>query len=359
MKYWKDYEGHKVDLIGQRKKFDNTIYTFDIETTSYLILYGKQLSPEKYLDLTDQERSDALFQSTMYIWMFGINDQVYYGRTWEDFRLFLDRLEYYGTSEKKFCFVHNLSYEFQFLRNEFDFDMVFARKSRHVIKAILQDYNIEFRCSYYLSNVNLDKLSKVYQLPTEKLVGNLDYNTPRCYKTNLTQKELAYCENDAKVVYDYIKFLLTKYENLKDIPNTSTGFVRKELKESLRKDYAYRNMTRKSININPHVYNMLVDSFAGGYAHANRLYSGEVIKNVTSYDYVSSYPYCLVSEMYPATEFKPCKITKLNQLLPTLAYLIRIKFYDIESKYFNSIISVSKCHKGSNIRQDNRAYYKS
>lgn len=31
-----DYE-----IIGTRKKYDNTIYTFDIETTSYLIVNRK------------------------------------------------------------------------------------------------------------------------------------------------------------------------------------------------------------------------------------------------------------------------------------------------------------------------------
>lgn len=259
MKYWIDYEGHDYKLIGQRKPHDSTIYTFDIETTSYIILYGKQLSPDKYLKLSEKERQDCIFQSTMYIWMCGVNNEVYYGRTWKDFRLFLDRLEFYGTTEKKYFFVHNLAYEFQFLRNEFDFDVVFARKSRKVIKATLLDYNIEFRCTYYLSNVSLDNLSKVYMLPTSKLVGNLDYNTQRSCLTTLTEKELAYCENDCLVVYDYICFLLKTYSTLKEIPMTSTGFVRKELKEKLRKDYEYRNKTRKSINIDGHIYNMLIE----------------------------------------------------------------------------------------------------
>lgn len=77
------------------------------------------------------------------------------------------------------------------------------------------------------------------------------------------------------------------------------------------------------------------------------------MKNVTSYDFTSSYPYCLVSEKYPASTFKPCKIKNINKLLPNLAYIIRIKIYNIESKYFNSIISISKCHSAKNIRRDN------
>lgn len=155
------------------------------------------------------------------------------------------------------CIIYG--YEFTFLRNEFLFDTVFARKSRKVIKATLLDFNIEFRCSLYLSNVALDKLSDVYQLPTKKLVGNLDYNIQRSSITTLTEKELAYCENDCLVVYDYISFLLKTYKTLKQIPMTSTGFVRKELFEKLRKNYKYRNITRRSINTDGHIYNMLVD----------------------------------------------------------------------------------------------------
>ena len=64
------------------------------------------------------------------------------------------------------------------------------------------------------------------------------------------------------------------YLTLKEIPMTSTGFVRKELKEKLRKDYEYRNKTRKSINIDGHVYNMLIERICSvGYTHANWLYS--------------------------------------------------------------------------------------
>ena len=41
MEYWTEYQGHIPDIQGKRKKFDNTVYTFDIETTSYLILNNK------------------------------------------------------------------------------------------------------------------------------------------------------------------------------------------------------------------------------------------------------------------------------------------------------------------------------
>ena len=263
MIYWNNYFGHDVDIRGTRKKFDNTIYSFDIETTSFLILNGKQIPACDYLKLTKQEQENCIFMSNMYIWMFSINDVVYYGRTWEEFKSFLLRLEWYGTSELKIVYVHNLPYEFEFLRNCFRFKSVFGRKARKPMKATLEDFNIEFRCSLILTNSKLEDLPKNYDLKVEKLVGNLNYDIQRNSKSKLTEKELKYCENDCLVIYEYIKKELEQYENLKAIPLTNTGHVRKELKEKIMNNYTYRNNVRKSINTDGHVYNLLLDAFQG------------------------------------------------------------------------------------------------
>lgn len=261
MKYWKEYYGHKPDIKGKRNKYDNTIYTFDIETTSFLILDGDQIAPNKYLDLSEKEQERSLPMSNMYIWMLGINDTVYYGRNWQELDYFLMNIEYYATGYKKFIYVHNLSYEFQFLRNHFKIDQIFSRKSRKVMKFTLEKYNFEFRCSYYMSGVALEKLSDIYGLNTKKLVGELDYNIQRNSKTQLNENELSYCENDCLVVYEYIQKELEQYGTLKNIPLTSTGHVRKELKEKIEKDYKYKNYVKKAINTDPHIYSLLCSAF--------------------------------------------------------------------------------------------------
>lgn len=353
MIWWKEYEGHVPIILGQRNKYDNTIYTFDIETTSFLISKGKQISPDKYLDLSDKEQQESIPMSNMYIWMFGINDKVYYGRTWKELDLFLNRIEYFSTTCKKYVFVHNLSYEFQFMRNYFKMTNVFSRKSRKVMKFELEDYNFEFRCSYYMSNVSLEKLSDIYMLDTKKLTGELDYNIQRNSFTKLNEKELAYCENDCLVVYEYIKKELEYYETIKNLPLTSTGHVRKELKEKIKKDYRYKSYVKKSINTNPHIYNLLIDAFAGGYTHANWTLADEIIKNVDSYDFTSSYPYVMTCYKFPGSEFKKCNIKSINQILPQFAYLVRVKFKNIKSKYFNNFISQSKCKYLYNAKYDN------
>lgn len=353
MKYWKEYCGHEVEILGKKKKYDNTIYTFDIETSSFLILNGKQIKACDYLKLTKQEQEDCLFYSNMYIWMLGINNDVYYGRTWEELKAFMLRIESWATNEKKYIFVHNLSYEFQFLRNVFKFKEVFSRKSRKLIRCEIEEFNFEFRCSYMMSNAKLEKLPDIYGLDVEKLVGYLDYTKIRHSLTELTEKELSYCENDCLVVYKYIKKELETYETLKNLPLTSTGHVRKELKELIEKDWDYKNKVRKSINIDGHVYNLLIEAFAGGYTHANWTKADEIIKDVTSFDFTSSYPYVMTTCKFPATQFKRCYIKDKSQMVDCFAYIVYVKFKGIKCKYFNNFISQSKCKRISKGRYDN------
>ena len=342
MLYWTSYSKHESDIRGIRKKFDNNIYTFDIETTSYLILDGNVYNNLDYLKFSDDEKDNSIKCSCMYIWMFGINDTVYYGRTWNEFRDFLSRLES-NISELKYIYVHNLSFEFQFLKSNFHFKEVSARKSRKVMSATMRDFNIQFKCSYMLSNCALAYIPKVFNLNVEKKVGDLDYNRLRHSETLLTNKEMGYCEYDCLVLYEYIKKEREDYGDIKHIPLTSTGKVRRELKELVQKDFRYKRLMYKAINTDPHIYNMLMDAFFGGYTHANYIWADTILKNVNSYDETSAYPYVLVSHKFPSTEFKKSSIKKVEDMSRKCAYLLRVKFKNIKCKYYNTFISMSKC----------------
>lgn len=260
MLFYTEFDKHNADLVGIKKRVDNTIYTFDIETTSYMILDGEILPAIKYLDLTKKEQDRCEFKSCMYIWMFGINDTVYYGRTWQELKTFLIRLNYYNP-HKKILFIHNLSFEFQYLKTQFRFKNVVARKAHKVMKCEFEDYNFEVHCSYLMSNCALKQLPKVFMLPVEKKVGDLDYTLLRTPKTVLSDKELGYCEYDCLVVYHYIKRELETYKQVDKIPITSTGHVRRELKNITNLDWNYKKKVRKSINTNPHIFNLLQDAF--------------------------------------------------------------------------------------------------
>lgn len=343
MLYYKNYSYHESHILGKKsKKIDNNIYSFDIETTSYIKLNGKLYNASCYENFNKKQRESSEFYSIMYIWMFSINETVYYGRTWDDLKEFLELLSQ-NVPEKKIVFVHNLSYEFQFLRSQFDFKNVFARTKRKVMKATLNYYNIEFHCTYFMTNISLEKLADTFKLPIKKLVGNLDYDIIRVPTTKLNDNELAYCENDCLVIYHYIKLELEDYLRVDKIPITSTGKVRKQLQELVYKDIGYRRNIRKSININPHIYNLLIESFQGGYTHANWIFADEVIENVDSFDFTSSYPYVMTSFKYPMSEFVKDNIKSVTDMYRLYAYLLVVRFKNIKCKYYNNFISSSKC----------------
>ena len=352
MIYYKDFKKYEVKLSGKRKKVDQNIYTFDIETTSFIELNSKYYKGIMYDKLTEDEKKLSIPHSTMYIWMFSINDTVYFGRTWEQFREFIRMLDDYNPY-KKIIFVHNLSFEFQYLYPVIEFEKVFARKSHKVIYAEAKNFNIEFRCTYMMSNCSLEKLPSVYNLPVKKLVGNLDYTQIRHSDTPLTDEELAYCENDCLVVYEYIKFELLTYGDVSKLPKTSTGHVRKELKDLTMKDYAYKSRVRRAVNTDPHIYNLLVSAFMGGYTHSNYVFTDEIIKDVDSWDITSSYPYVMVAYKFPSSEFRRVHIETVKDMSINYAYLLRVKFKNARCKYYNSFISASKCMNLRGAKYDN------
>ena len=354
MLYWDLYNGvgHSPDIRGKRKYYDNNIYTFDIETSSYYILDGEVYPAITYDKLSEKDKNRCIKRSHMYIWMFGINDIVYYGRTWDELKLFLKRLDDH-INDRKYVFIHNLAFEFQYLKSNFHFDEVSARKSHKVITAIMKDYNIMLKCSYMMSNVGLKYLPKMFDLPVEKKVGDLDYSLIRNPNTPMSEKELGYCEYDCLVLYHYILKELDVYEDVKHIPTTNTGKVRRELQDLTRTNFKYRRVVNKAINTNPIIYNRLCEAFLGGYTHANWIYADEVLHNVDSYDIASSYPYVLVTQKYPNSEFRPCKIKKREEMSRRLAYLLVVKFKNVKCKYYNNFISASKCREIRGAKYDN------
>lgn len=101
----------------------------------------------------------------------------------------------------------------------------------------------------------------------------MDYSLIRTPATELTELEMGYCENDILVLYYYIKYELETYEDVKHIPNTSTGHVRRELKEKIEKDYSYKRLCRKSINTDPHIFNLLQMAFMRSGTHTHHMFS--------------------------------------------------------------------------------------
>ena len=67
----------------------------------------------------------------MYFWGFDLNGLCCYGRTWEEFVNYLNRISKIldlNVNRRLIIYVHNLGFEFQFMRKWFTFIKVLARE---------------------------------------------------------------------------------------------------------------------------------------------------------------------------------------------------------------------------------------
>lgn len=118
-------------------------------------------------------------------------------------------------------------------------EKVFAIKRRTPITALTTD-GIQFKCSYILSGLSLEKVAEnLTQHKIQKLVGDLDYSKIRHSETEIKTSELPYMVNDVRIVVAYIWELMEKEGSITKIPMTATGFVRRHCKEILTKNKKY------------------------------------------------------------------------------------------------------------------------
>jgi len=336
--------------IKSNKRKGNATYVdiecaFDVETTSTIV--------------------DGEKVGFMYAWTFGIknNENIVHGRTWKQFRELVNYLQkFYNLKEDRrlIVYIHNLSYEFQFMRKWFTWKQVFGTDSRKPITATTKS-GIEFRDSYILSGKSLsDVADSLVHHEIKKLKGELDYTKVRHQNTVLFTKELEYMRNDVLIILYYINEQRRIYGNISKIPLTNTARVRNYIrhncyytntdhkKTSRGKRTDYRNLMLK-LQLTRDVYEKSKDGFMGGFTHANPSYANEVIEDVASYDLISSYPAAMLSEQFPMSEGISTKLTKdkdLNHYIKQgYALLFDVRFKDLISKIdFENYISESKCH---------------
>ena len=104
---FKEYEAIKT---YKKVSYINMPVSFDIETTSFISEYSEKVA-------------------IMYVWTLGINGYCFIGRTWEEFIEALESISGYlalNNERRIIIYVHNLAYEFQFIRKHFEWLKVFS-----------------------------------------------------------------------------------------------------------------------------------------------------------------------------------------------------------------------------------------
>lgn len=372
VKYLHEIKNDKTALKGNNKGiyYYNIAVSFDIETSSFyrdsdgIIFNYDQIS---HLNQKDAAKLEKI--NIMYIWQFSLQGRVFMGRTWEEFtdmiNLISDVLEL-NKKRRFIIYVQNLSYEFQFMRKLFNWTNVFSLDLRKPLYC-LTDTFVEFRCSKLLSGFSLALIGKnLLKYKVEKLTGDLDYTKIRHSKTPLTELELRYCVNDVLVVTSYIQELIEQTGYIYKIPLTNTGFVRNYTrtlclftgKDGKKvKNHKYIDMI-SDLQINDiSEFNALKRAFSGGFTHANSYYTGEVMENVYSFDFTSSYPAVMVAEKFPMSRGVSIKVKNMMHfytLLEKYCCIFDIEFIGLISKQnFENPISTSRCFVRENVTENN------
>lgn len=315
---------------------------FDIETTT----------------LTDDPQNPL---ATMYAWTLGLNGLVMLGRTWDDLMSVMDVIKsvmHLSDTRLLPVYVHNLAFDWQFLRKHLEWTDVFAMETLKPMYAICDGF--KFLCSYVLTGKTLAECG--HDLTTyrvEKQTGDLDYRLKRHCKTPLTEDEKRYCVYDVLVVMAVIQEKIEEEGTVAKIPLTKTAYARRTCRKNclfpskngqpdLGAHQRYMRMM-SSLTLTHPEYVLAKRAFAGGFTHANAWYVGEVQRDITSYDFTSSYPAVMVCKKYPMsrgmlTEGRDITPAKFETYIRSYCCIMDLEFTDIKESFVHDhYISASRC----------------
>lgn len=348
------YEMIELSIAGcpqvlKRRYRDKSIHyfncacSFDIEATSFIDSHNEKCA-------------------TMYEWTLGLNGLCMIGRTWQEFINVIDVIVdsmLLNKYRRLIIGVHNLGYEFQFMRHYFEWEKVFAVDLRKPVYALTTN-GIEFRDTLILSGYKLETVGKnLHTYKVSKMVGDLDYKKIRNSKTQLTEKEIGYCINDVKVVMAYLQECIDSEGSIAKIPLTKTGYIRRfvrndcfgnDIKENYKR-YDYMALMQ-NLTIKPDEYKQQKRAFCGGFVHASPFYSGTVCEDVMSMDITSSYPTQLCLPKFPMSKGEKHVIESKQDFensIKLYCCLFDLELENVESKFmYDSYISRSRCIRCEN-----------
>lgn len=329
MVYYKEFVfPSTVPIVkGSQGTFVNVPCSFDIETSSWYY------------------RNEKV--ANMYIWQFGFDNTAVYGKTWEELKDWFDMLHIFlslNDGYKLIVYVHNLGYEFQFLKGHFTIEKLFAREKRRPMYFSIGQ--LLFKDSLILSGLSLDKTLKECNSEHLKTDG-LDYSKLRHSETPLTDEELEYCENDVLGLNDFIRKEMNKNGDISKIPTTKTGYVRRYVRNKCLSNPKYGTELREQLTTDPKIFDLMRKCFSGAYTHGNNTKIGIVCEDVGSYDFTSSYPAVMLRHKYPCSRFNRLTIIGANDLIELstkYCTLIHATLYKLRATNSIHPLSKHKCH---------------
>lgn len=265
--------------------------------------------------------------SIMYHWQFLIGDCYFTGRTWSLFNRFMAYLKQVLRDKKLMIMVHNLAYDGKFIASAAGIDLSEvsvegAEKNPYDAKIWYKANwdNLQFRCSYALTNQSLEDLTE--GLEHEKIQG-FDYLKKRFPWTELDDKELEYLEHDVRGLQEGIEayFRMAGIDSITDtIPLTSHSMVRRQFRHAYTEarkgkpisfeifmnpaELAKCIPTESVKKMGKDIYSFCNEARRGGVVFASRRYIDQLLESIIDPDGNSEYPSVLMLEKFPVGRWK-------------------------------------------------------
>ena len=308
MVYWQEWDYSFLSMImyqyktgkGRTGSWNNIIIAADTETSK---MPGAGKEP----------KNNHVVAWTISLRAFDMNLVTLWGRKPSEMITCIRKLQKNMKGDETVIYFYNLNYDWCFLRKfffrEYDHpDQQLNTKPHYPLYIKWKDKGLILKDALMLGQRKLERWASDLEVEHQKAVGSWEYDKIRNQNEDFSSDELHYIENDTLALCECIQATLKALnKTIYSIPYTATGIIRQEIREIGKKNHAHDAFKRQALSFP--LYLIMLKVYHGGFTHSNRFLVNTLIdwSDVICYDFTSSYPYCLLSEMYPSGRFVPYK----------------------------------------------------
>ena len=304
----------------------------------------------------DEILDNYIVAFTISIRAFGLNMITLYGHNPKDLAECLQRIRENIEADTMPVYVHNLAYDWQFMRQflfeRFDTPDKQLNVKSHTPLFIHFSNGIMLKDSYLLSQKSLEKWANDLDVLHKKAVGKWNYDNIRTQQDEFTPDELKYIENDTLALCECIdKTLEVLHKSIATIPYTATGIPRNDIIALARENNGKELFLKLVSDYNLYISHM-ENCFHGGYTHGNRFFIEVTIDEIVScLDFTSSYPFVMLTRKYPMGNFLPIADVTPDHIIRNMddfAFMFRLTLINVRLKdraYPMPPLQYSKCTK--------------
>jgi len=325
---------------SDNKNYNDCIIMFDTETS--------KKKPRQVCE-------NHVVAFTVSIRAFDKNLVTLWGKRPDDLVTCLKRIHEAMAGDHTIFYCHNLSYDYTFIRKflfrEFGTPIKALNVKPHMPILMIFENGIILKDSLILAQKSLERWANDLDVEHKKAVGSWDYEKIRNQTSRMSAQEKHYIENDTLAGVECIQKTMDGLKKrIYSLPYTATGIVREGFLEIGKKNHAHEMFSKISPDFE--VYEMLEKVFHGGYTHANRYMIEQTIdEEVTCFDFVSSYPFVILSEKFPCRKFKPwhdCDATYIIKQADNYAFIFKLILYKFELRHKHEPMPMLQFYKMEN-----------